>query len=148
MFSSNVCPCSLKTKYTTQKKFPKCTDILQQTMFFFVCFFYLLHITRWLILYILFKQKFSLPCAIQLECYFNLQFSFFVYLIKPNAARVYSRVLNHRFLTVMQEAADHPVCSWVCHRRIKASYKNIQHLSSAIVGTFEQISTFNHMYCT
>lgn len=39
---------------------------------FFLLFFYLIHITRWLILYILFKQKFSLPCAIQLECHFNL----------------------------------------------------------------------------
>lgn len=64
-------------------KFPKCTDILLQTVFF-----YLIHITRWLILYILFKQKFSLPCAIQLECYFNLVFPpIFVYLIKPNSAR-------------------------------------------------------------
>lgn len=55
---------------------------------FFLFFFYLIHITRWLILYILFKQKFSLPCAIQLECYFNLVFPpIFVYLIKPNSAR-------------------------------------------------------------
>lgn len=88
-----MCPCTLKTwqnKVHYKNMFPKCTDILLQCL----VFFFLNHITRWLILYILFKQKFALPCAIQLECYFNLQFlfPFFVYLIKPNAARIYINV--------------------------------------------------------
>lgn len=86
MSSSNVCFKTGQNKSIQHKKFPKCTDILLQTVFF--VFFYLIHITRWLILYILFKQKFSLLCAIQLECYFNLVFPpIFVYLIKPNSAR-------------------------------------------------------------
>lgn len=103
-----------KVHDTHEKSFLTVQIFCYKPCFFFFVFFYLIHITRWLILYILFKQSFHCLVLYNLNVILTYSFCFhffFVYLIKPNAARIYSSVLSHN---VLLSCRRHRITEFAC----------------------------------